>query len=76
MEPLLKEEKEKIVFRKKKKTVKTSGLKSCLTKSVILTLILTVAIFYYFGRTAYGFYLGFKYFDLRYQVVDTTTIEK
>ena len=76
MEPLLKEEKEKIVFREPTKTVKTSGLKSCLTKSVILTLILTVAIFYYFGRIAYGFYLGFKYFDLRYQVVDTTTIEK
>lgn len=66
-EPLLKEVYEPIVFRETKKNEKNKkGWKAILDKSVILTLILTVAIFYYFGKTTYAFYIGFKYYDLRY----------
>lgn len=75
LKPLLEEKEEKIVFAsdnklavtKKNKIEKKSGvLKSILNKSVILTVILTFIVVYFFGRTLYGFYLGFEYFDLRY----------
>ena len=75
LKPLLEEKEEKIVFatndkltitkngkNKKKKNI----TKSLLNKSVIITVILTFGIFYFFGRTLYGFYIGFEYFDLRY----------
>ncbi|HIS12876.1 MAG TPA: hypothetical protein IAB40_07200 [Candidatus Onthocola stercoravium] len=69
LEPLLKDEEEKIVFASNNKLSeknKNGGLKSCLNKPVILTVILTLIVFYFFGRTAYGFYIGFKYYDLRF----------
>lgn len=66
-EPLLKEVYEPIVFRETKKSKnKKAGWRACLDKSVILTLILTIGIFYYFGKITYAFYIGFKYYDLRY----------
>ena len=82
-EPLLKEEEEKIVFGAKEEIPKEvnkepvkkkhNNWRALLDKSVILTIILTIAVFYYFGKTAFGFYLGFKYFNLRY--ADTSTVE-
>ncbi len=67
-EPLLKDIEEPIVFRNVKVNNKdTKGWKaSLLNKSVILTVILTLCVFYYFGRTTYAFYIGFKYYDLRF----------
>ena len=69
LEPLLKDEEEKIAFASNNKLSrknKNGGLKSCLNKSVILTVILTIFVFYFFGRTSYAFYIGFKYYDLRF----------
>lgn len=72
--PLLEEHEEKIVFAsdnklvvtKKKKEGKNGRLKGILNKSVVLTVVLTLVVFYFLGRTLYGFYLGFEYFNLRY----------
>ena len=76
LKPLLEEKEEKIVFAEDNKlTVTKKGknnkekngfAKSLLNKSVIITVILTFGVVYFFGRTLYGFYLGFEYFDLRY----------
>lgn len=68
-EPLLKDIEEPIVFRNANKVNKSKngkGWRACLNKSVILTVILTLCVFYYFGRTTFAFYIGFKYYDLRY----------
>ena len=77
MEPLLKDEEEKIVFGNNKKLIvkehKMSKFKILLDKAIVLTVILTILVFYFFGRTAYGFYIGFKYYDLRFVENNTTT---
>ena len=75
--PLLEEKEEKIVFAQNDfpKNANKKGWKDVLNSTVILTIILTFIIVYFFGRTAYGFYLGFKYFDLRYVEV-TTNVEE
>ena len=77
MEPLLKDEVEKIVFGNNNKLIvkehKMSKFKILLDKAIVLTVILTILVFYFFGRTAYGFYIGFKYYDLRFVENNTTT---
>ncbi len=74
LEPLLKDEEEKIVFGndKKGKNKSKNSLKSCLNKSVILTVILTMIVFYFFGRVSYAFYIGYRYYNLRFV---STTVE-
>ena len=82
VKPLLEEKEEKIVFasdnkltvNKKGKQAKNGHLKSIWNKSVILTVILTVVVFYFFGKTTYGFYLGFRYFDLRYATSEPVAV--
>ena len=82
VKPLLEEKEEKIVFAsdnklattKKGKESKRGHLKDLWNRSVILTVILTVVVFYFFGRTSYGFYLGFRYFDLRYATSEPVAV--
>lgn len=70
LEPLLKEEEEKIVFRNSKNN---SPKKFKFNKSVIMTIIFTVVVLYIFGGTANRFYLGFKYYDINNE--DDTKVE-
>lgn len=70
LEPLLKDEEEKIVFRNSKNN---SPKKFKFNKSVIMTIIFTVVVLYIFGGTANRFYLGFKYYDINNE--DDTKVE-
>lgn len=70
LEPLLKEEEEKIVFRNNKNN---SPKKFKFNKSVIMTIIFTVVVLYIFWGTANRFYLGFKYYDINNE--DDTKVE-
>lgn len=78
LEPLLKDEEEKIVFASTNKLItkeKNTGIKSCLNRAVILTVILTFIVVYLFSRTAYAFYIGFKYYDLRFDDNQTALVD-
>ncbi len=70
LEPLLKDEEEKIVFRNSKNN---SPKKFKFNKSVIMTIIFTVVVLYIFGGTANRFYLGFKYYNINNE--DDTKVE-
>lgn len=61
LEPLLKDEEEKIVFRNTKNNKKRSFK---FNKSIIFTILVTILVLYIFGNTFYGFYLGFKYYGV------------
>lgn len=58
---------------KKEKKVKDHKLDKD-KKTLILTIVLAVIVLYFFGKTIYGFYIGFKYKD--YDSNITTQVEK
>ena len=78
IEPLLKDEEEKLVVAPDNKLVPTKKNKENKEKkektpfkwdrNVIITIILTILILWFFGKNIIKpFYMGFKYFDLRYE---------
>lgn len=69
LEPLLKEEQETFPWLEEKKESK----KIKIDKSLIITIIIAIFVVLWFGRSVYGFYIGFKYYDLRY---DDITLEE
>lgn len=70
LEPLLKDEEEKLAFledlSKESKKINEKK-KRRFDKATIITIVIAVIVLYCFGKTAYGFYVGFKYYDLRFE---------
>lgn len=77
-EPLLKDEEEKLVVTPNNKltiTKKFKGKKINWNKDTIITIILAIFILWFFGKNVIQpYYIGFKYFDLRYE--DTENINE
>ena len=72
MEPLLKDEEEKLVVTPNNKLVPTKKQKGKIPfkwdKNIIITVILAIFILWFFGRNIVKpFYMGFKYYDLRFE---------
>lgn len=72
IEPLLKDPVETFPFLEEEKETKVP---SKLPKGTILTIILAIIVGFFVAKTAYAFYIGFKYYDLRFED-KTKTVEK
>lgn len=70
VEPLLKDEVETFPFLDKKSTI---DLK--IDRPFITTIIVTIIVILFVGNSLYPFYIGFKYYDLRFEKVATETEE-
>lgn len=68
IEPLLKEEVETFPFLEENKNVVNKDKSKRI--QIIVTAILAVIILYFVIQVFIAFYMGFKYYDLRYE--DTT----
>lgn len=61
IEPLLKDEVEKIVFPE---DLKKNNKNKKNNKPLIITIIIAIFVFLFVGRVIYAFYIGFRYYDI------------
>ncbi len=74
LEPLLKEEVETFPFLQEEKNLKSKAkIKIPLNRETITTIIVTILVLAFVYNSLYPFYIGFKYYDLRFENTTKTT---